>query len=54
MRVCWAGAGGSGPRKAKDITFNDFHFFNEALLRPLLLKERGLAQQVGCAPLYPT
>jgi hypothetical protein len=34
--------GGSGPRKAKDITFNDFHFFDEVALRPLLLKERGM------------
>ena len=41
--------GGPGPRKAKDITFSDFHFFNETLLRPLLLKERGLAQEIGCA-----
>eukprot|EP01047_Picozoa_sp_COSAG01_P040521 COSAG01_NODE_3417_length_6121_cov_33.897376_3_plen_998_part_00 len=39
--------GGSGPRKAKDITFNDFHFFDEQALRPLLLKERGIKRVTG-------
>ena len=37
---------GSGPRKLKDVTFQDFHFFDEEALRPLLEKARGIKKVV--------
>jgi hypothetical protein len=40
--------GPSGAQKrAKGVTFNDFHFFDEESLRPLLEKERGIKRTVG-------
>ena len=38
---------GAGNRKTRDITFQDFHFFDQEALRPLLEKARGIRRTVG-------